>query len=149
MKSGYQDEWKTASPQVCETRFQVAQAEWDALVKASDTHAMAMWLQEHGYRLRDLAAAEAQWWAAVDDPAEGRGCPRCRMDLIRFVREVRLPRFTMAAGDEWNLPQVRYLPDGSAELGQGVAPAGSFEVVTRDATRACHNGTPCPGDGAT
>lgn len=64
------------------------------------------------------------------------GCPRCRLDLIRFTREVKLPRWTFAAGEEWHLPQCRYLADGSAEVGAGVAPRDSFTIVVVDEHRA-------------
>lgn len=65
------------------------------------------------------------------------GCPRCRLDLIRFLKEVKLPRFTMCEGDEWELPQSRYQPDGSAELGGGTIPKDAFIVEVEDQTRAC------------
>lgn len=65
------------------------------------------------------------------------GCPRCRLDKIKFTREVRLPRFTMHEGETWELPQVRYLPDGSAELGGGILPKDSFIVEVEDDSRAC------------
>jgi hypothetical protein len=65
------------------------------------------------------------------------GCPRCRLDLIRMTRTTKLPRFTMRVGEEWELPQSRYLLDGSAELGGGTLPAGSFEIIEADASRAC------------
>lgn len=68
------------------------------------------------------------------------GCARCRLDLIRFVRDTKLPKFSMAAGEEWHLPQSRYLEDGSAELGGGTIPRDSFEVVKADEHRACN----CP-----
>lgn len=73
------------------------------------------------------------------------GCLRCRLDLIRFNRTISLPRFQMAAGEEWRLPQIRYTSDGGAEIGGGIAPADSFTVVERDHARACHNGKPCAG----
>jgi len=74
------------------------------------------------------------------------GCPRCRMDLIVFAVEVKLPRFTMRPGDSWDLPQVRHRADGGIDLGQGVAPRGTFAVAKVDHRRACHNGQTCPGD---
>lgn len=43
----------------------------------------------------------------------------------------------MHEGETWELPQSRYLPDGSAELGAGFVPAGSFEVLKQDESRAC------------
>ena len=64
------------------------------------------------------------------------------MDLIRFTAEVKLPRFTMHAGEEWHLPQSRYTADGGAELGAGLVPAGSFTVVCADDTRAIHHDCP-------
>lgn len=73
------------------------------------------------------------------------GCARCRMDLIRFTREVKLPRFTMLVGEEWFLPQTSYRADGLIELGHGLAPLAAFEIVERDATRASHNNRPCRG----
>lgn len=73
------------------------------------------------------------------------GCARCRMDLIRFTREVKLPRFTMHVGEEWNLPQTSYRADGFIELGHGLAPPNTFEIVEHDITRASHNGKPCRG----
>jgi hypothetical protein len=73
------------------------------------------------------------------------GCARCRMDLIRFTREVRLPRFTMRAGEEWNLPQTSYRTNRYVELGAGLVPPGAYELVERDAQRASHNGRACPG----
>lgn len=69
--------------------------------------------------------------------AKTPGCSRCRMDLIEFVREVKLPRFTMQAGEQWSLPQSRYNADGDASLGAGVCPRDSFKVLTVDADRAC------------
>jgi len=74
------------------------------------------------------------------------GCPRCRMDLVVFAVEVKLPRFTMRPGDSWDLPQVRNRADGGIELGHGVAPRGTFAVAEVDHRRACHNGQACPGD---
>lgn len=59
------------------------------------------------------------------------------MDLLQFVREVRLPRFTMQAGEQWSLPQCRYTPDGSASLGAGLCPRDSFVVLAVDTDRAC------------
>ena len=72
------------------------------------------------------------------------GCARCRMDLIRFTRKCRLRRFTMEAGDEWKLPQVRYT-EGGAMLDDSFVHERHFEIVERDHTRACHNGSQCPG----
>lgn len=74
------------------------------------------------------------------------GCPRCRMDLIKFNADVKLPRFTMTKGETWNLPQSHYDQEGSAALGDGTAHRTTFYVVERDATRASHNGLPCPGN---
>ena len=71
------------------------------------------------------------------------GCPRCRLDRIKFVREVRLPRFSFKPGEEWELPQSRYQVDGSAELGGGLIPADAFEVIVADESRAC--GCDCKG----
>lgn len=65
-----------------------------------------------------------------------QGCARCRLDLIRFVREVKLPRFTMRADETWHLPQSRYQPDGSAELGGGIVPADTFVVEKPGDSRA-------------
>ncbi len=73
------------------------------------------------------------------------GCARCRMDEIRFTRDVKLPRFTMRAGESYNLPQTSYRADGMIALGYGLGPHGSYVVVERDATRASHNGGTCPG----
>jgi hypothetical protein len=50
---------------------------------------------------------------------------------------VKLPRFTLAQGEEWELPQSRYLSDGSAELGGGVIPRDSFFIEVEDQSRAC------------
>ena len=61
------------------------------------------------------------------------GCPRCRLDLIVFTREVKLPRFTLAAGEEWEMPQARYTSEG-AELGGGIIPKDAFEIVEEDHT---------------
>lgn len=72
------------------------------------------------------------------------GCPRCRLDHIRFVKETKLPRFTMRIGETWELPQSRYTPDGSAELGGGLIPVGAFEIITVDESRAC--GCTCKTD---
>jgi hypothetical protein len=60
------------------------------------------------------------------------------------LKEVKLPRFTMAVGEQWELPQSRYQDDGSAELGGGTIPAGSFEILKADESRAC--GCPCSDD---
>lgn len=76
------------------------------------------------------------------------GCPRCRMDLICFKHRVVLPRFTMEAGEHWNLPQSRYTDQGDAQMGGALAPAGSFTISTPDFRRACHNGKRCPGNTA-
>lgn len=72
------------------------------------------------------------------------GCPRCRMDLIRFTREVRLPRFTLEPGEEHSLPQVCHTADGSLLIGGGYVPPGSFRVIQRDHARATCRA--CPGD---
>jgi len=68
------------------------------------------------------------------------------MDLIRFRVEVKLPRFTMHPDETWDLPQSQYRSDGGIDLGHGVAPLGTFEIVKVDHHRANHNGKPCPGD---
>lgn len=65
------------------------------------------------------------------------GCPRYRLDRIVFLKDVKLPRFTLRAGEEWELPQSSYQVDGSAELGGGLIPKDSFEVVVADESRAC------------
>lgn len=65
------------------------------------------------------------------------GCPRCRLDRIVFTKDVKLPRFSFKPGEEWELPQSRYLPSGEAELGGGTIPAGSFIVEVEDESRAC------------
>lgn len=57
------------------------------------------------------------------------GCPRCRQDLVRFTREVKLPRFTMREGETWDMPQRKYTADGGAHLGAGIVPPDSFEIV--------------------
>lgn len=57
--------WAPVSDEVRTTRHEQAQTEWDAMVASGDSHAAAMWLQEQGYRLRDLKAAQAEWWATV------------------------------------------------------------------------------------
>lgn len=67
-------------------------------------------------------------------------CARCRLDLIRFTREVRLPRFTMHAGQDWHLPQSYRRPDGSADLGAGIVPADAYETINECDTIA----TGCP-----
>jgi len=67
----------------------------------------------------------------------GPGCPRCRLDKIVFVKEVKLPRFTLHEGETWELPQSRYLADGSAELGGGIIPRDSFVIEIADQSRAC------------
>lgn len=72
------------------------------------------------------------------------GCARCRMDLIRFVVETKLPRFTMHVDETWELPQTSHRAHG-IDLGHGFAPAHTFVIVKRDHTRACHNGAKCPG----
>ena len=64
------------------------------------------------------------------------GCPRCRLDRIKFGKEVKLPRFSFKPGEEWELPQSRYTPDGSAELGGGIIPRESFEIIEADESRA-------------
>ncbi len=65
------------------------------------------------------------------------GCPRCRLDKIVFVKSVKLPLFTMRTGEEWELPQSRYLADGSAELGGGIIPKDAFVIEVEDESRAC------------
>lgn len=69
-------------------------------------------------------------------PRPHPGCPRCRLDRIIFKKEVKLPRFVMRQGETWELPQSRYTQDG-AELGGGIIPRDSFEIVTADESRAC------------
>ena len=69
------------------------------------------------------------------------GCERCRKDIIRFVRDVALPRFTMRAGEKWSALQRRYTPALGYELGGGFAPSGSFVIESRNHHRAC--GCPC------
>ena len=71
------------------------------------------------------------------------GCPRCRLDKIRMTKPVKLPRFTMGVGEEWELPQSRYQVDGSAELGGGSIPKDAFEIIEADESKAC--GCPCKG----
>jgi hypothetical protein len=79
------------------------------------------------------------------NPVHGTaGCARCRMDLIRFVVEVKLPRFTMHAGDTWNLPQTQHREHG-IEAGHGFAPTHTFVIIERDHVRASHNGARCQG----
>lgn len=73
------------------------------------------------------------------------GCARCRMDLIKFVEEYKLPRFTMHIDETYNLPQTSYRQHGAIEIGTGIAPAQTFVIIERDAMRASHNGLPCPG----
>ena len=71
-------------------------------------------------------------------------CARCRLDLIRFTREVRLPRFTMQAGEDWHLPLSYRHPDGTADLGAGIVPADAYETVNECDTIAvgcCHSTT--------
>lgn len=80
---------------------------------------------------------------AFDLPDPGPGCPRCRLDLIRFTADVPLPRFTMCRGETWRLPQSRYQENGSAAIGGGFAPAGTFEVLGRDVSRAIHGAEGC------
>lgn len=63
-------------------------------------------------------------------------CPRCRLALVRFLSEVKLPRFTMRPGDTWEPSEVRFGPDGSLRLGGGIAPSASFEVVNPFNSRA-------------
>ena len=65
------------------------------------------------------------------------GGPRCRLDKIVFVKEVKLPRFTLHIGENWELPRSRYLTDGSAELGGGTIPKDSFIIEVADESRAC------------
>lgn len=84
-----------------------------------------------------MIRAEVLEAARGDRVSRSLGCPRCRMDLLQFVREVRLPRFTMQAGEQWSLLQCRYTPDGSASLGAGLRPRDSFVVLAVDADRAC------------
>ena len=93
----------------------------------------------HGLRQLDHQPVALE----VNKP-KSAGCPRCRLDKIRFVKPVKLPRFSFKPGEEWELPQVRYQVDGSAELGGGTIPAGSFEIVTPDESKAC--GCTCKGD---
>lgn len=63
--SMFYDAWKVVDRATCRRRWQAAQEEWEGLVKEADTHRMAMWLQEQGYRLRDLHAAHVTWWALI------------------------------------------------------------------------------------
>jgi hypothetical protein len=49
----------------------------------------------------------------------------------------------MHAGETWRLPQSRYQENGSAAMGGGFAPASTFEVVARDATRGVHGVEGC------
>lgn len=74
------------------------------------------------------------------------GCSRCRMDLIRFTREVVLPRFTMRVGETWNLPQNQRNSDGMLSMGGGYVPVGSYETIKVDHVRAIHNFSTCPGN---
>lgn len=71
-----------------------------------------------------------------------RGCPECVMDLIRFKREVRLPRFTMRVGEEWMARRRKMSLDGY-EIDGGLAPPDSFEVLVLGAAVAC--GCSCRG----
>lgn len=70
-------------------------------------------------------------------PPRSEGCPRCRLDKIKFTKPVKLPRFSFKAGESWELPQVRHNPDGSAELGGGTIPRDSFIIEIADESRAC------------
>ena len=64
------------------------------------------------------------------------GCPRCRLDRVRFVHACTLPRFTLQPGDEWFVPQERIQPDGSFMLGAGIVLARDYELVEHDHHRA-------------
>lgn len=75
----------------------------------------------------------------------GAGCRRCRMDRIRFIKPVKLPRFSFEAGEHWHVPQSRYR-DGGVDAGGGWIPGECFVIADVDYTRACHNGSVCPGD---
>lgn len=48
-----------------QVRWARAQKEWEAVLATGDHFEAAMWLQRHGYRLRDLKAAEEQWWSLI------------------------------------------------------------------------------------
>lgn len=96
-------------------------------------------LWKHSTTLRG-AVVEVKCAAVALEVNKHPGCPRCRLDLIRLVKSVKLPRFTLAQGERWELPQSRYTPDG-AELGGGVIPKDSFEIEVEDESRAC--GCPC------
>lgn len=53
------------------------------------------------------------------------------------MKPVKLPRFSLLQGETWELPQSRYPPDGSAELGGGSIPKDSFTIEVEDESRAC------------
>ncbi len=99
----------------------------------------------HAHRLRSGTYQAGSRPVTVEEfhaLAEVTTCARCRLDLIRFTREVRLPRFTMKAGEDWHLPQSRINADGSADLGGGIVPADAYETIAKCHDLACG----CPHD---
>lgn len=64
------DAWKTVDQRTREARWEVAQEEWEGLVKRVEggektVFDAAMWLQGQGYRLKNLLTARATWWALL------------------------------------------------------------------------------------
>lgn len=64
-------------------------------------------------------------------------CDLCRFDLVEFLVEVRLPRFTMAAGERWDRLARKVQPDGRFSLGGGTVQANEYRVVQRNVSRTC------------
>ena len=52
-----------------------------------------------------------------------------------MIRTTKLPRFALAAGEGWEMPQSRYTSEG-AELGGGIIPQDSYTIEIEDRTRA-------------
>ena len=61
----------------------------------------------------------------------------CRgVTISKLSRGIKLPRFTLHEGEEWELPQSRYQADGSAELG------GGFTDLTETMRSSLQRGQP-------
>lgn len=55
------DAWEPVCDELRASRHAAAMAEWSAVMASGDAHAAAMWLQERGYRLKDLKCAQLEW----------------------------------------------------------------------------------------
>lgn len=72
-------------------------------------------------------------------------CNDCALDLVRFVRDYRAPRFNLRAGDEWKIPRKRIHDDGSFELAGGTVRAEDYELAERGASYVCGRTCSCRG----